>query len=156
MPDERALAPIGALLSPGDVLLDVDAASRDALLARAAAHLADRCALPRRTIFDSLVARERLGSTALGHGVALPHARMASLAQAYVLFLRTREAIDFDAPDRRPVSLFLVLLIPRDSEHHLELMACAAQQLGDRAFRRELKSATDAAHVAALFDHLPN
>ena len=147
--------PIGALIGPEEVLLDVDASSRGALLEQAAARLAERCGLPRKAIFDSLLARERLGSTALGHGVALPHARIAALARAFALFVRAREGIDFDAPDRQPVSVFVVLLIPQDSEHHLALMACAAQQLGDRDFRRELKTSADRARVAALFATLP-
>lgn len=156
MPDERsAFSPIGALLTPQDVLLDVDAASSDALLERASAHLSVRCRLPRHAILDSLLARERLGSTGLGHGVALPHARMPLLTRAFALVARTRQPIDFDAPDRRPVDVFLVLLIPKDSEHHLTLMACAAQQLGDREFRRELKTSSDPAHIAAMFGTLP-
>lgn len=149
-------APIGELIKRDDVLLDVEAATREELLGRAAAFLATRHGLPQRSIFEGLVARETLGSTALGHGVALPHARMGTLQYAIAAFLRTRAPIDFDAPDHRPVSVFLVLLVPAEaSDRHLALMGCAASQFGDRGFRMQLKSAQDPVEIANLLRRLP-
>jgi PTS system nitrogen regulatory IIA component len=149
-------APIGELIKRDDVLLDVEAATRDELLARAAAFLATRHGLPQRAIFDGLMAREHLGSTALGHGVALPHARMTTLQHAVAAFLRTRAPIDFEAPDHRPVSVFLILLVPAEaSDRHLALMGCAASQFGDRGFRVQLKSAQEPDQIADLLRRLP-
>jgi len=149
-------APIGELLGPEDVYLDVPADSREALLERAAALLAKRSGLADRRVYDQLVARERLGSTALGHGIALPHARIPGLARPYAALIRTRGGIEFDAPDRRPVHVFLVLLVPAESaDRHLALMACAAQQFADREFRVKLKSAGGPGEIAGLFDYLP-
>lgn len=149
-------APIGELIKRDDVLLDVEAVTREELLARAAEFLATRHGLPQRSIFDGLMAREHLGSTALGHGVALPHARMATLQHAVAAFLRTRAPIDFGAPDHRPVSVFLILLVPAEaSDRHLALMGCAASQFGDRAFRVQLKGAQDPHEIADLLRRWP-
>jgi nitrogen PTS system EIIA component len=151
------IAPIGELIAPDDVLLEVDADSRDVLLARAAAFLAARHHLPERAVFEGLMAREHLGSTALGHGVALPHARMATLRVPVAAFLRTRAPIAFDAPDGRPANTFLILLVPAEAaEHHLALMSCAARQFGDRDFRVRLKATQDRAGIAQLFGYLPD
>ena len=150
-------APIGELITQDDVLLDVDAATREDLLSRAAAFMAARHGLSAPAVRDALTARERLGSTALGHGVALPHARMQGLRKPVAAFLRTRAPIAYDAPDGRPVSQFLVLLVPAEArEHHLELMGCAACQFADRDFRVRLKSAANSSAVADLFDYLPD
>ena len=150
------IAPIGELIHRDDVLLDVDAPTREDVLERAAAFLAKRHGLSQSAVFDSLMARELLGSTALGHGVALPHARMTTLRSPVAVLVRTRAPIDFGAPDRRPVNVFLVLLVPSEaSERHLALMGCAAQQFGDRNFRTQLKSENDAAQLADLLRSLP-
>ena len=153
---EARNAPIGELIDDTRVLLDVDVKSRDELLARAAAFLAGRCSLSQSAILDSLEARERLGSTALGHGVALPHARIRGLQKPVAAFVRTRTPIDFDAPDHRPVNVFLVLLVPAEaSEQHLALMSCAARQFADRDFRLRLKTTADAYDIAQLLGRLP-
>src|SRR5690348_6144676 len=94
--------PISELLAPADVFLDVDARSRDELLMLAAERLAPGVGVPARVVYDALRARESLGSTALGHGVALPHARM-SIEKPVAAFLRARTGIDYQAPDGRPV-----------------------------------------------------
>jgi nitrogen PTS system EIIA component len=155
--DVFVIAPLAELIGKDEVLLDVDASSREALLAKAAQFLAARHNLPERAIVDALSAREALGSTALGHGVALPHARMASVHAPVAVFLKTRAPIAFDAPDGRPVGEFLVLLVPSEAaERYLAFMGCAARQFGDRDFRVRLKAATSAASIARLFEYLPD
>lgn len=144
-------SPIGEILTHDDVLLDVEAETRDAVLRAAAALLEKHCHRARTEIFDALTAREQLGSTALGHGVALPHARLEGLQRPVAAFLRTRAPVVFDAPDSRPVNVFLALLVPKEaSEQHLALMACAARQFGDRDVRIQLKSAGDPSRVVEL------
>jgi len=148
--------PIGELLQPGDIDLDVDVATKDELLDRVAGILAQRQGLARAPVLESLAERERLGSTALGHGVAIPHARMKQLQQAVGAFVRTRCPIPFDAPDGRPVSNVLTLLVPATAtDRHLQLMANAASMFGDRAFRGQLRHCTTADEVEALIAGWP-
>jgi nitrogen PTS system EIIA component len=140
---------IAELLTPADVLLDVDCSTREALFARVGRILAARHGISERAIVTGLT---ELGSTGLGHGVALPHARMPDLPHAVAAFVRTQAPITFDAPDGRLVSCLLFLLVPAHAaEHHLALMASAATRFSDRAFREQLRVAPDAAAVVALF-----
>jgi PTS system nitrogen regulatory IIA component len=148
--------PVSELLTPQDVALGVPAANADALLIAAADLIARRHRVPARSIHEALAERERLGSTALGHGIALPHARIATLARPLGAFITTAEPIDFKAPDRRPVQCFLVLLVPAEAtEHHLAILGCAARQFGDPGFRARLRAARDAAAIAEVFGYLP-
>ena len=143
--------PVGDLLSVQDVLLDVDVPSKPALLQRLAFTLAQRSHLVAASVLEGLAAREALGSTALGHGVAIPHARMPQCVAPAAVFVRTRFGIPFDAPDGRPVSMFLGLIVPKQAaERHLKLLAAAAGIFGDRAFREKLRSCTDPASAQAL------
>jgi len=137
------------------VFLDVDARSRDELLHAAAGLLAPRAGVPAREVYEHLLARESLGSTALGHGVALPHARMR-IGKPVAVFLRTRAAIDYQAPDARPVRFFLVLLVPMEAvERHLALTACAACQFDNQAFRARMRAANLPRDIVDLFSMLP-
>src|ERR1700674_4087154 len=119
--------PVGELLGVEDIRLDVDVPDKDRLLERIAALLSRRLGLAQAQVLDSLIAREQLGSTGLGHGVAIPHARMPQCYAAAAVFVRTRAALPFEAPDRKPVSIFLALIVPKQAtEHHLQLLATAA------------------------------
>ena len=143
--------PIGELLQPQDICLDVEVSSKAELLERLADLLARR-GLSREDILASLNERERLGSTGLGHGVAIPHARMKQLHAPIGAFVRTRAPVPFEAPDGRPVSSALALLVPAEAtDKHLKLMASAATLFGDRAFRQQLRLSVDPTEVGALF-----
>lgn len=132
--------PVGDLLAPGDIRLDVDATNREQVLAEIARTLASRRGMSAQFVLEELTAREKLGSTGVGHGVAIPHARMSQCSTAAVALVRTRSAIPFDAPDAKPVSLFLGLIVPnKAAELHLQILATAAKMLGDRNFREKLK-----------------
>jgi PTS system nitrogen regulatory IIA component len=136
--------PVGELLTPDDIRLDLDVSTKEQLLEQVAALLAARHGLSRTFILESLTAREQLGSTGVGHGVAIPHARMNQCAAAAGVFVRTRSAIPFDAPDGKPVSVFLGLIVPNKAvERHLQILATAAGMLGDRNFREKLKTCND-------------
>jgi PTS system nitrogen regulatory IIA component len=144
--------PVGALLRVEDILLDVDVAGPAALLDRVAAALGARARVSPAQVLASLTVREELGSTALGHGVAIPHARMSQCNAVAGAFVRTRMAISFGAPDLKPVSLFLGLLVPKQAtEHHLQLLATAANMFGDRGFRDALRTCPDAKSALELF-----
>jgi PTS system nitrogen regulatory IIA component len=132
--------PVGNLLEPGDIRLDVDATTREQVLAEIARMLASRHGMSAEFVLEGLTAREKLGSTGVGHGVAIPHARMTQCSTAAVALVRTRTAIAFDAPDGKPVSLFLGLIVPnKAAELHLQILATAAKMLGDRNFRDKLR-----------------
>jgi PTS system nitrogen regulatory IIA component len=147
---------LAEILAADDVELDVATADSSALLEEAASLLARRHALASRLIADALVARERLGSTALGHGIALPHARIAGLPTPFAAFLRTKTPIPFDAPDARPVFQFLTLIVPAQAaDRHLQLLACAATMFGDRHFRDALRAANTPLAVAEVFAAVP-
>ena len=104
-----------------------------------------------RAIFDTLCGRERLGSTGLGHGVAIPHARSARALNAAGAFLRLAEPIDFGAIDGQPVDLVFAVVVPEHfAQQHLLLLAQLAEMFGDAAFRQRLRDAPDAAALYAL------
>jgi PTS system nitrogen regulatory IIA component len=136
---------LSSLLPASHVLLDVGAADKQAVF-ELAADLLERDSGVRSTqIVSSLAARERSGSTALGHGIAIPHGRVKGLRTAMGAFLRMREPIPFDAPDDAPVRLIFVLLVPEKStDLHLEILSELAQLFSDRNVRRELTAAPDA------------
>ena len=148
---------VGELLGPDDVQLDVDVRDTTRLLELVASLLARRVGLSEAAILESLEARERLGSTGLGHGVALPHARMAQCNAAAAAFVRTKAAIPFDAPDRKPASLFLALVVPKQAnEYHLQLLATAATMFNDRGFRDLLRAAPTPGAVRELLGAWPD
>lgn len=107
-------------------------------------------------VFDALMARERLGSTAVGEGVAVPHCRTDGAREPVAALLHLHEPVDFDAPDGSPVDLLFVLVVPaEENELHLKLLAGAARVLSDAGCRRALRDAdTDAAMFEAAVDAL--
>jgi nitrogen PTS system EIIA component len=148
---------IGELLALDDVRLDLDVSNKTQLLEQVAALLATRHGLSKTVILESLTVREQLGSTGVGHGVAIPHARMNQCAVPAAAFVRTKLAIPFDAPDGKPVSVFLGLIVPnKANERHLQLLATAAAMLSDRIFRDKLKTSTDPRTVRELLAAWPD
>ena len=139
------------LCGPQDILLNQSLDDKVALLECAASQLAQRHALHRPTLAAALREREQAGSTALGHGLALPHARIDGLEEARALLLRLQVPIAFDAPDQQPVHTALVLLLPRQSrEAHLHLLASCARMFAERPFRQALERC----HSAQALYHL--
>jgi PTS system nitrogen regulatory IIA component len=149
---ERESGPnaLADLLALEDILLDCEAPTRERLFASVASVLAPRHGLREDAIVAGLDARESLGSTALGQGVAIPHARLSGLRHAIAAFVRPRAAIPFDAPDGKPVASLLVLLVPEGAtDAHLELLAQAAGLFCDKAFRDRLNRCDGAAEIRA-------
>jgi nitrogen PTS system EIIA component len=142
---------VGELLTIDDVRLDLGVSNKSELLDEIAALLAVRNRLSRTQILESLAAREQLGSTGVGHGVAIPHARTDRCTAPAAVFVRTQVAIAFDAPDGRPVSLFLGLIVPNSAtERHLLILSTAAAMFGDRAFREQLRLRDNPAAILEL------
>ncbi len=104
-----------------------------------------------RAVFDELLARERLGSTGLGEGVAIPHCRIAC-DEINAAFLKLEEPIDYDAPDGQPVDLLFVLVVPQDEAHaHLEVLANLARMFGEPDNRAQLRRARSATELYETF-----
>ena len=144
--------PIAELLPAANIAFDVDVASKSRLFEVAGALFAAGSGLDAGTVAASLSARERLGSTGLGQGIAIPHGRIKGLVHAAGAFLRLKQAIVFDAPDGKPVSQVFVLLVPEQAtDLHLQLLSELAQMFSERAFRDKLATATSVADLDALF-----
>lgn len=142
---------IASLLKSDYVLLDIHASSKEALFEAIAARLAAPLGLDPKVIAKSLAQREKLGSTGLGQGVAIPHGRIKQLKQAIGIFVRTRDAVPFGAPDKEPVRLLFVLLVPEHAtDLHLQILAELAQLFGDRALRERLLQMHDAQAIFQL------
>ncbi|MGU7770797.1 PTS sugar transporter subunit IIA [Burkholderia sp. MR1-5-21] len=125
-----------------NILLDVPIESPNQLFEHAALHIQNRHGYSAERIKSRLTERERLGSTGLGQGVAIPHARVGGIRSAVGLFIRALYPFVFNAPDRKPVGEFIVLVIPEeDNREHLELLADAARLFGDRSFRMASRAA---------------
>jgi PTS system nitrogen regulatory IIA component len=145
-------ARLARLLVPENILLGVAASSKKRVLEQVSEFFASRLDLDRATVLEALAARERLGSTALGQGVAIPHARLAGVEHTCAVYVRLQDAIAFAAPDGKPVSEFLVLLMPeRAGLSHLFLLAEIAHLFSDREFRNRLDEARTAEAVRDVF-----
>ncbi len=134
---------LATILTPECTLADVAASSKKRLLEFASEVIADHfVSLEAHRLFDELIARERLGSTALGHGVAIPHCRIDGLSVTVGALFRLAEPIDFDAPDDQPVDLVFVLVVPREArDDHLAILSNLARGFSDAERRRALREA---------------
>jgi len=142
---------IARLLPPANVLLDLDVGSKKRVFEHAGLLFENNHDIARVQVYDSLFAREKLGSTGLGHGGAIPHGRMKGLRDALGALVRLRTPIPFDAPDGAPVGLIFILLVPeRATDQHLTILSELAQMLSDPDFREQLSSAATAADAHRL------
>lgn len=143
---------LGQLFSAHEVLLNVDFSTKQALFAAVGQLWAGHEVVTPGAVVDSLTARESLGSTALGQGVAIPHARVTGLDRAIAAFVRPKNPMEFDSPDGNPVTFCFVLLVPAEAtEQHLQFLAQAAAMLSNAEFRDQLGAAATATEVHALF-----
>jgi PTS system nitrogen regulatory IIA component len=145
---------IAELLPAANLLLDLDAPSKARLFEAVGALFETSAGLSRKLVVDSLAAREKLGSTGLGQGIAIPHGRIRGLAEARGAFVRLKSPIPFDAPDGKPVAQVFVLLVPEHAtEKHLQLLSELAQMFSDKGFRERLAAAADPGRLHELFQH---
>jgi PTS system nitrogen regulatory IIA component len=136
---------IAAILPVEQIQLNVVATSKKRAFEQAGLLFENRLGIARDKIFDSLLARERLGSTGLGLQVAVPHGRIKGLKSPLAAVLRLQQPIAFDAPDDEPVSLMIFLLVPEAAtQRHLEILSEIAEMLSDRALRENLKTQAEA------------
>jgi len=142
---------VGKLLSASHVLVDLQASSKKRLFEQAGLLFENHDGIARSQVFESLFARERLGSTGLGQGVAIPHGRIKGLKEALGAFIRLAQPVPFDAPDGAPVTLAFILLVPeKATEKHLQILSELAQMFSDRSLREAMSAAKDAAELHQL------
>lgn len=142
------------LFTPDCIALDIPAKSRADAFAAAGELFSKQTGIEANSVVEFLNARENLGSTALGAGVAIPHGRVKGLKQPSAAFMRLQTPIEFAAPDGEAVSILIFLLVPeKATQQHLEILSSIAQLLSDADTRQTLSSATDSAHVAQLLQH---
>lgn len=148
--------PIATILFPERIRIHLDIDDKGGVFAEAGRIFAGNAGLEGVRVAESLAARESLGSTALGQGVAFPHARIKGLRQPLAAYMRLRQPIPFDAPDGNPVEELFVLLVPQQAtEAHLLLLAEVAQMFGDLYFHDHLRRQKDAAGVYQAFADWP-
>ncbi len=139
------------ILSPAQVLAQVEVTSKKRAFEEAGLLFENLHGLSRALVTDSLFSRERLGSTGLGHGVAIPHGRIKGLKAPLAAVFQLAEPIGFDAPDDRAVNLLIFLLVPEAAtQKHLEILSEIAELLSDAALREQLTTSTDALGLHGL------
>ena len=142
---------VAKLLPAASVVIDLQVSSKKRLFEQAGLLFENRHGLARSVVFDSLFDREKLGSTGLGQGVAIPHGRIKGLKEALCAFLRLAQPVPFDAPDGQPVGLVFVLLVPEQAtEKHLQILSELAQIFRDKPLREAMAAAPDAAALHQL------
>ncbi|MFM7759994.1 MAG: PTS sugar transporter subunit IIA [Burkholderiaceae bacterium] len=136
------------ILPAENVVLDLECSSKKRAFEQAGLIFENNCGIARSTVSDNLFARERLGSTGLGHGVAVPHGRIRGLKAPLAAFVRLSEAIPFESPDGEPVKLLIFLLIPDNvTQQHLEILSEIAEMFTDRTFRMAMAEDVDASSL---------
>ena len=142
---------IAKLLPEANVIIDLDVSSKKRVFEHAGLLFENNNSVSRSQVFDSLFAREKLGSTGLGQGIAIPHGRIKGLKDAVGAVVRTRQPIPFDAPDGQNVSIIFVLLVPdRATDMHLQILSELAQMFSEKPFREQLMAAPTAAELHRL------
>jgi PTS system nitrogen regulatory IIA component len=137
---------VAKLLPLDNVMPELAASSKKRLFEQVGLLFENRHGVAKAVVYDSLFDRERLGSTGLGQGVAIPHGRIKGLKEALCAFVRLAQPVSFDAPDGKPVKFVFALLVPEHAtEKHLEILSELAQMFSDGALREALAGAADAA-----------
>ncbi|MFA7553764.1 MAG: PTS IIA-like nitrogen regulatory protein PtsN [Spongiibacteraceae bacterium] len=134
-----------SILSPGRTLCDAPGSSKKRTLETIAQFICqDIPDLNPNELFDSFIARERLGSTGLGDGIAIPHCRIKNCEEVIGSLIKLEQAIDFDAADGKPVDLLFVLIVPEEAtDEHLQVLAMLAKSFSDPEYCQRLRKAKD-------------
>jgi PTS system nitrogen regulatory IIA component len=142
---------LASILPPSQVLAHVDVTSKKRAFEEAGLLFENLHGLGRALVTDSLFSRERLGSTGLGHGVAIPHGRIKGLKSPMAAVFQLAKPIGFDAPDEVPVSLLIFLLVPEAAtQKHLEILSEIAELLSDSGLREQITSCGEATRLHTL------
>lgn len=140
------------------VLCDVEASSKKRAFEALSQLISKNCdGVSSNEVFDSLIAREKLGGTGLGYGVAIPHGRLKNINSTRGAFIKLKSAIDFDSIDKKPVDLMFALLVPENAEEeHLQTLALLANMLNNEQIRENLRQANSADEVQSTFTDWQN
>jgi len=139
------------LITPASIIANLRAGNKKQALQELARKAAELTGQHERTVFDVLLERERLGTTGVGQGIAIPHGKLAALDRVYGIFARLERPIDFDAIDEQPVDLMFLLLAPEQAgADHLKALARVSRLLRDNAICEKLRGSTSADAIYAL------
>ena len=142
---------LGDLITPEGIIPSLKAKTKKQALQELAAKAADLIELPAREIFDTLLQRERLGSTGLGRGIAIPHVKFKSLKKIVCLFARLETPIDFESLDNEPVDLIFLLLAPEHaSGDHLKALARISRLMREPDVSEQLRASDDRKALLAV------
>jgi PTS system nitrogen regulatory IIA component len=144
---------VTALLSPDRVFIDPNISSKKKLLEFIANTVTAQCGLAKSKLFNSLLDRERLGSTGLGNGFAVPHARLPDLKETVGFFVKLAKPINFEAPDNQPVELVFLIIIPEHAtDEHLQILASLAKIFSQSSIREAIRTAHTDSDVTRIID----
>lgn len=142
------------LIAPESVVGSLKAVSKKQAIQDLSERVAERFDLPAREVFDQLLQRERLGSTGIGNGIAIPHARLRGIDRIYGAFARLEKPIDFESIDDEPVDLVFLLLAPEgEGADHLKALARIARAMRDQALTSKLRASRDATTLYTLLSN---
>lgn len=142
---------ISALLLPQKIFLDTEISSKKKLLELIASNVSEQHQLSQTSLFDNLLDRERLGSTGLGRGFAVPHARMPDLEKTIACFYRLKHPVNFEAPDNQPVDLVFTIVIPQEAtEEHLLILSSLASIFSKTEVCDAIRNANDADEIMQI------
>jgi PTS system nitrogen regulatory IIA component len=142
---------ISELLSPQKIFIDTDVTSKKKLLELIANIVADKVELPESVIYSNLLGRERLGSTGLGKGIAVPHARVPELDITMACFFRLTQAVNFEAPDNLPVDLVFTILLPEEAtEEHLLILSALARVFSNDQVCQAIRNASSREEIESI------
>jgi nitrogen PTS system EIIA component len=148
---ENIMNRLASILPVAQVLVHVDASSKKRAFEEVGLLFENTHGLTRALVSDSLFARERLGSTGLGHGVAIPHGRIKGLKSPMAAVFLLDQAIGFDAPDELPVKLLIFLLVPEAAtQKHLEILSEIAELLSDASMREQINACSESVELHGL------
>lgn len=147
---------LGDLISPDDIVASMRASSKRQLLQDLAERVSDKTGMAGRQIFDTLLQRERLGSTGVGNGIAIPHGKLPGLKKITGLFARLEKPIDFEALDDEPVDIVFLLLAPEGAgADHLKALARIARVMREPEQVEKLRETSDPAAIYTLLTDAP-
>jgi nitrogen PTS system EIIA component len=139
-------------IKPENVILNLDVSSKTQALQAMSASASKLAAIPADTILSALLKREKLGSTGVGQGVALPHTRIAGTSRPVALVARLTQPIDFESIDGKPVDIVFLLLTPDEEPNkHLNVLACFSRKLRSPGVLDQMRAAKDAASLYSCF-----
>jgi PTS system nitrogen regulatory IIA component len=149
--------PLHDIVSPGGIIPALKVNGKKQVIQELAARAAELSGLNERVIFDTLQQREKLGSTGIGHGIAIPHGKLAKLDRMFGLFARLERPIDFESLDGQPVDLIFLLLAPEGAgADHLKALARVARLLRDPDVAHKLRESRDADALYAVLTMTPS